>query len=288
MRWLASVEKQTGKRFLVLLGFLFVPLIGFLDYLTGQEIAFSIFYLVPVSLVAWLAGRAAGSVASVLAALTCLFAELASGHTHSRPGIFLWNAFILLVFFVVVALLLAALRRSLEHERELVRVDNLTGALSSRFFRTLIEMEVARSRRSGHPFTIAYLDIDDFKSVNDRFGHSAGDRLLRGVAQYARRTLRGTDVVARLGGDEFAILFPETSPEAARAILKKVMDGLLTEMQKNQRPVTFSIGALTCAGALVTTDEIIGRVDELMYSVKRGGKNGIAHVTWDGRSEDES
>jgi diguanylate cyclase (GGDEF)-like protein len=274
---LRSFGRRRGKWAYVVLGFVVGPIIGLIDYVTGYEIAFSLFYLAPISLVAWLAGRPLGFLVSALSALTWLAADVGAGHSYSRLGIYFWNTLIRLGFFVVVVLLITALRRALEHERELSRVDDLTGAVNSRFFLSLVEMEIARARRHGRPFTIAYIDIDDFKRVNDRFGHSGGDRLLRAVAQCSRGVLRETDVFARLGGDEFAILLPETNREAAPVIISKIRDGLQVEMRRGDWPVTFSIGALTCVGAPSTTDEIIKVADDLMYSVKRDGKNGIAY-----------
>jgi diguanylate cyclase (GGDEF)-like protein len=171
----------------------------------------------------------------------------------------------------------------LEHERELARTDYLTGAVNSRIFFQLLQMEIDRSQRYKHPFTIAYIDIDNFKAVNDHFGHITGDQALRAVAEQARKHLRKTDVIARLGGDEFAVLLPETGQESAQAALSKIQSDISEGMRQSNWSITLSIGALTCIiNAPHTTDEIIRLADDLMYSVKRDSKNAIKYVVYAG------
>jgi diguanylate cyclase (GGDEF)-like protein len=221
-------------------------------------------------------------VASLASAGVWLISDMAAGNLFSQPVIYAWNTLMGLGFFVIVALLLSTLRRALERERELAHTDYLTGALNSRFFFDLLQMEINRSQRYKHPFTIAYIDIDNFKTVNDLFGHTTGDQVLCAVVNQARKHLRKTDVVARLGGDEFAVLLPETNQESAQVVLSKLQCDILVEMQQSNWPVTLSIGVLTCIDAPHTTDEIVRMVDDLMYSVKRGSKNAIKYSTYTG------
>jgi diguanylate cyclase (GGDEF)-like protein len=253
--------------------------IGILDYLTGYELAFSLFYLLPISLLTWLTGKRLGVLMALSSALVWLLADVFAGNAYSNPIIYFWNTLIRLGFFLIVVYLLAALRSALEHERELSRVDSLTGAVNFRFFSTLLQMEIDRTRRYQRPFTIAYIDIDNFKAINDQFGHTTGDRLLRTFVQYTQTSLRKTDIVARLGGDEFAILLPETGQAAAATFLSRIQQGLLDKMQNDHWPVTFSIGVLTCIEAPISIDEVIRLADDLMYSVKKDGKNAITYST---------
>jgi len=277
-RWLAVLEGHPNKLVWSVAGLAMVGAIGVLDYLTGYELAFSLFYLLPISLLTWLAGRRLGVLMALFSALVWLLADVVAGHAVS-PIIYFWNTLIRLGFFLIVVFLLTALRGTLEHERELNRVDSLTGAVNFRFFSTILQMEIDRMRRYERPFTLAYIDIDNFKAVNDQFGHTTGDHLLRSVVQYTQTSLRKTDTVARLGGDEFAILLPETGQEAAAAFISRIQKGFLEEMEKGGWPVTFSIGVLTCLQAPLTIDEVIRLADGLMYSVKRDGKNAIAYST---------
>jgi len=155
----------------------------------------------------------------------------------------------------------------------------LTGVVNPRFFQELAQMEIHRFERYGRSFLLAYPDLDNFKTVNDRFGHPAGDQVLRIVASSARKGLRKSDVIARLGGDEFALLLPETDEESARLALSKIRDGLLEEMRLGNWPVTFSIGVLTCIASPRSAEELVRMADALMYSVKHECKNAMRYST---------
>ena len=278
------VLEKRSKIFWSAAGFALIGLIGILDFLTGFEVAFSLFYMIPVSLLTWLTGRRSGIVASLASAGVWLIADLTAGNSYSHPFIYVWNTLMGLGFFLIVTFLLSTLKRALEHERELSHTDYLTGAVNSRFFFDLLQIEINRSQRYKHPFTIAYVDIDNFKVINDRFGHSTGDQVLRAVVNQARKHLRKSDVVARLGGDEFALLLPETNQDSARVVLSKFQSGNLAEMQHSDWPVTLSIGALTCLNAPNAIEELVRMADDLMYSVKRDSKNAIKYSTYAGQT----
>ena len=276
MDFRARLEKRS-RLFGILVGFALIGAVGLFDFLTGSEFSFSFFYLVPIALVTWLAGRRPGLAASLASAGVWLITDVAGGHKDAARIIYAWNTLVILAFFVTVALLLSALKNSLEQARELARTDDLTGVLNRRAFFELLQMEIDRSHRYGHPFTLAYIDVDDFKSVNDRFGHGVGDQVLRALVGLAGSHLRTTDRMARLGGDEFALLLPETDQESARVVLSKIHHDIVAGMQKSNWPVTISIGVLTCVEARHNAQAIISRVDDLMYSVKHDGKNGIKY-----------
>ena len=279
LNFLASLEKRS-KLFVLALGFALIGAIGILDFLTGYEFAFSLFYLIPISLITWLTGRRLGIVASIVSTVVWIISDVAAENPYSHPVIYGWNTLMGLGFFVIVTLLLSTLRSALEHEKELSRTDYLTGAMNSRVFYDSLQKEINRSQRYKNPLTIAYIDLDNFKTVNDELGHATGDQVLSFVVNQVRKHLRKTDVVARLGGDEFALLLPETKQESAQVVLSKLQRDILAGMQQNNWPVTLSIGVLTCIDAPHSTDETIRIVDDLMYSVKRGSKNGIKYATY--------
>ena len=137
-----------------------------------------------------------------------------------------------------------------------------------------------RLARSGQPFTLLYMDLDDFKIVNDTSGHAAGDALLNEVATVLKLQLRGIDIVARLGGDEFAAILPETDEQAARKVAPRLQCFLLGKMQSQHWPVTFSIGALTCLSSPQNIDELFRLGDQLMYDAKKEGKNTICYKVY--------
>jgi len=159
---------------------------------------------------------------------------------------------------------------------EVARADFLTGVRNRRAFYEAGQDEVRRSRRYKRPLALGYVDLDNFKAVNDTLGHAEGDRLLIAVATVLRSHTRVTDVIARLGGDEFAILLPETDGAAAHHVLEKLRAALVDAMQEKQWQVTFSIGAIVAETAPASFEELLREADQLMYSVKKTGKDRLS------------
>jgi diguanylate cyclase (GGDEF)-like protein/PAS domain S-box-containing protein len=168
------------------------------------------------------------------------------------------------------------LRTSLEDEKNLSRIDFLTGIANRRGFYEAVEMEAKRSKRYKRPFTLAYLDVDNFKRINDLLGHDTGDLLLKRVAEQIRKVTRETDMVARLGGDEFAILFSEGGGDAAAAAISNLQAVLLKLVHDESWDVSFSIGVRTFRTPIESVESMIKATDELMYDVKRNGKNAVS------------
>jgi diguanylate cyclase (GGDEF)-like protein len=274
--------EKWSKPIWVMMGFILIVGLGLLDFITGYEISFSLFYLLPISLVVWFAGKRFGIAASIVSAAVWLLADVLSGNHYSHAIIYFWNSAIRFGFFIIVTLLLTELKTALEHEKNLSRTDRLTGAMSMDFFYNLLQAEIYRFQRYKHTFTVAYVDLDNFKAVNDEFGHSVGDTVLRTVVNHVRNGLRKTDIVARLGGDEFAILLPETDQITAQVAMSKIQQSLLSEMKKSNWPETFSIGAITINASPGTANELIKLADNLMYTVKSNGKNAINYSVYAG------
>lgn len=279
-----NVEEYLAKQskvFWAVIGLLLVTLLGVIDYLTGPALSFVIFYFFPIFLVSWFAGRRAGFLIAVVSTITSAIADTAAPSPKIHPIISYWNVIAELFVFLILAYILSRLKSTLEDQKELSRTDFLTGALNGRAFYELAQMEINRYRRYRHPFTAAYIDLDNFKAVNDLFGHSTGDVLLRLVVETMKKDFRNSDVIARLGGDEFAVLLPETSQESAQTIIPRVHQELLKLMQEKGWSVTFSMGVVTFLSPPVSVDEMIREADALMYSVKHSGKNIIKYKVWD-------
>jgi diguanylate cyclase (GGDEF)-like protein len=274
MNILARIE-GAGRALAFAAAMCLVALLGAADYLTGYEASFAVFYLVPVAYAAWAAGERLGVLTSGVSAAVWQMSNLLAGETHTHPAVFFWNAVTRLVFFAVVAHLVARQRELLRRETRYARVDYATGALNARAFGEAVEAEACRLGRHGRPFTVAYLDVDNFKAVNDEHGHGVGDFLLRTLAATMRQSLRGTDVVARLGGDEFALLLPETDAAGGATAVGKLRESLLGRAREHGWPITFSIGVVTCLEPPRSADALLGCADELMYKVKRGRKDGV-------------
>lgn len=279
MNFLENIEKQ-NKSFIIVIGYIIIGVLGIIDTLTGKELDFSLFYVIPILIVIWHTGLGPGIALSLISALVWLLSDVLSGNV-TLLSIYAWNTLIRLGFFLTIAFLLSRLLTVLKHEREIAHTDYLTGALNSRFFYNVLQMEINRSQRYKHPFTIAYIDLDNLKTVNYEFGYATGDKVLCFVVNQIKNSLRKVDVIARLGGDEFALLMPETNQKSAQVVLSKLQHNILAGMQKNNWPVTLSIGVLTYFDTPPTANEAIKKVDDLMYSVKKSSKNNIKYATYE-------
>jgi diguanylate cyclase (GGDEF)-like protein len=164
---------------------------------------------------------------------------------------------------------------ALDNEKSLSRSDYLTGLANRRAFEESFDMECKRSRRYNRPITLVYMDLDNFKQVNDGQGHQTGDEVLVAVAASLRTNLRATDCVARLGGDEFAILLPETGEEAAQIIMRKLESVLQRLLADKNWPIGFSFGVVTFPVPLDSLEAMLQRADKLMYEAKQGGKGAM-------------
>ena len=267
----------------MIVGIAAIGLLGVVDYLTGNEITFSLFYLAPVVLVTWAVNQKAGLAASILSALTLQAAEITTAQTYSRPIVYVWNTLFRTGFYVIVTYLMAELQKARREEQLAARTDFVSGVANARYFNELLQMEINRIRRYPHPITMVYLDIDNFKMVNDLFGHPIGDEVLRSIASELKSQLRKTDIIARLGGDEFALLLPSTREPEAQVVVSKVQVHLIQAMRQKNWPVTFSMGAVTCVAPPSSAEQLISMADELMYKVKNSTKNGIYCGIWDGK-----
>jgi diguanylate cyclase (GGDEF)-like protein len=168
------------------------------------------------------------------------------------------------------------LKTLLANEQELSRVDPLTMVFNRRGFYESLEKERVRTVRYHRPVTLGYIDVDNFKKMNDTYGHTMGDELLIAVAAAVRTNLRTSDVVARLGGDEFAVLLPETDAIGSEQVLKKLRLKLLAATRERGWDVTFSIGAVTFLDPPDSVDVLVRLADETMYSVKARGKDNVS------------
>jgi diguanylate cyclase (GGDEF)-like protein len=257
-----------------------VVLLGFIDYATSDVIELGIFYVLPISLATWFYNRRGGILLAACATLTEVVVNRFVGpHPLVGPAL-AWNIVGELGFFLIIVVLLSELRARLSLMEELANLDPLTGVANRRAFYRAATLEKARCQRYGSAFTIAYIDIDNFKEINDRFGHNAGDSLLMGVAASLRDKTRFTDVVARIGGDEFVVLLTETNAGQAKLAIEKIRDRLSEVVANSGSSVTFSIGVVTFSEAPGSVDETLKKVDDTMYSVKKGGKNNTRFENW--------
>jgi len=161
---------------------------------------------------------------------------------------------------------------------QLSRHDPLTGAANRRYFFERAEQEFLRARRYQHPLSVALLDIDHFKQVNDEHGHAAGDEVLRHLSHHSRELLRDADLFARIGGEEFSILMPSTNVHGARRLmdrLRQVIADKVVELGGRRLQVHFSAGVTQLRGDDQSIEDCLRRADEAMYRAKQAGRNRV-------------
>ena len=274
---LESAEKLP-KQYLTFLGYLLVLAIGSIDTITSYDTSISLLYLLPIMLIAWFEGGVPAVIISIFSAITWAVSDLVSGHAYSNITVPIWNAVMVLGMFLIVAYSIAAIKKLVMKEREHANTDVLTGAANIRAFYEQARAEISRSAMHKRPLTLAYIDIDNLRHVNDTLGHIAGDYLLHEVAQIMRSTLRPTDILSRLGGAKFAILMPETKNENAAGIIDKVQEHLQDMVKKNGWPVTFSTGVVTRDGTTYSIHELIKMAEDLTNTAKEAGKNVVKYA----------
>jgi len=255
-----------------LAGVAMVSGIAALDWVTGPLVSLALFYVFAVMAVAWCGKPRHGALVAVLASVQSLAAHTASDGGSLKVAA--WNAAARLVVLLTVSGLLASLRSSIAHQRLAATIDPLTGALNRRAFEVAAERERLRAERRGDPISVAYVDLDGFKAVNDRHGHQTGDRILEDFASRVVQSIRGTDLFCRIGGDEFVLLLPDTGAREAAAVLQRARTTLAGDYGVGER-VTASVGIATFRIVPTTGDAMVDAADSLMYRAKDKGRDRI-------------
>ncbi len=158
--------------------------------------------------------------------------------------------------------------------RKLAVTDELTGLSNRRSFEERLVMEFSMARRRKRELSLLLIDVDDFKTINDRWGHAAGDEVLRRLGMVLRTTVRLPDFPARYGGEEFVVLLPESGEESAMGLARRVMQRVATEEWENE-PLTISIGMAAMNESLEDGFQLVELADEALYAAKRAGKNRV-------------
>ena len=255
--------------------------IGVLDFVSGAELASSVFYLLPVAIVGWRFHYRVSGMFALAATLIWVVVIIALGMPYSSAFAALWDGVSRFIVYFAFAVLLGHVRQALEQARKMAMTDHLTGVANARYFRDLAERELEHCRRYERPFTLAYIDIDDFKDVNDEIGHSGGDRVIHAVADALKTSVRRVDEIARQGGDEFMLFLHEVDVQQAESVLHQIHSRASNLLDLRGHNVTLSIGGVTWHVPPATVDEAIHSADRVMYEVKRGEKGKVLHRTVD-------
>lgn len=268
----------TLRRALRLAGYLLLTLaVYWLNTVTPSEARLGVLYIIPVLLVTWTEGLIWGIVFGVVSIGLREAVALEQLPDSTPLG---WRIGNVAAYIAVVGVAMAglqSLRRSQATLARLVTQDALTNVLNARAFAERLGQELDRNRRYPRPLALLYLDLDDFKIINDTHGHQTGDAVLRLVADAMRSSVRTADVVGRLGGDEFAVLMPETDAQLANEAAKRLVAGL-RNVFKGTPNVTASIGVVACTATDASTDDLLRRADAAMYDAKRMGKDRVVQV----------
>ncbi len=255
-----------------------IGLVGLTDYLTGTEMEFSIFYLIPITAAVFLSGGIAGAAASVVSfGVSFAFDVLSGDQDRNWTMLFSFN-FVHLGYFALHALLISWLLRIIREVRALSLRDPLTAAANWRYFEEQADMRLKIARRNRAPVTLAYIDLDNFKKVNDTLGHHVGNEVLKTVVDTIQSQIRPNDLLARLGGDEFGLLIDDPRSDEIRRVLERVMDETCGRLRARNWPVTLSMGAVTYRRLPNSIGIMVKEADKIMYRVKKSGKNRMVHT----------
>ncbi len=180
-------------------------------------------------------------------------------------------------YFVGIVRDISERKKAREELEKLSVTDYLTNTYNRRFFIDRLEEEIERAKRSGRGFSLAMLDIDRFKTINDRFGHNAGDLVLKHMTEMIKHRIRGIDCLARWGGEEFMILLPETSIDKAQVLLEELRKGINRIIIPGVGKFTASFGAVGYIQG-DTADTLVQKADSMMYEAKAAGRNCVKYM----------
>ncbi|HTI06866.1 MAG TPA: GGDEF domain-containing protein [Gemmatimonadales bacterium] len=272
------IASPTLRRSLRIAGYaLLILFVYWVNSITPPDARLGILYVIPVLLITWTEGVLWG-VAVGLASIVLREAVAWQQMPVDTPAV--WRIANGLAYVAVVSVAMAGLQRLRRSQAELAKLviqDQLTNVLNARAFADRLAQELDRNRRYPHPLSLLYMDLDNFKVINDTHGHQTGDAVLRLVADAMRSSVRQADVVGRLGGDEFAVLLPETDAQLADTAAKRLVAGL-RNVFKGTPSVTASIGVVSCSATDASTDDLLRRADQAMYDAKRMGKDRVVQV----------
>ncbi len=274
---MATLSPASRRRLISLGGALVLTALIYLaNAVTPSAIKLGLLYLIPVLLVTWFEGVFWGAAVTLATAVLRLVIEI-DQVPQDTTSVAILNQLSFLAVAGIAIFGFRHIRRTQTLLEDLAIRDPLTLVYNARAFAERLGQELKRTRRYGRPLSVLYLDLDDFKRVNDSHGHQTGDAVLKLVADAIRRAVRQLDVVGRLGGDEFAVLMPETDGDLADAAAARLAKEL-RDAFKGTPTVTASVGVVSCTRAEAGVDEVLRQADQAMYQAKRKGKDQAVKV----------
>lgn len=229
-------------------------------------------------------GRLVGACVTVLSvvAVTLLNGHLAQPFSPNAMTTFYFAMIYSAVFFHVYSDRSVSFYQRLVYANAKLRVlserDPLTGLFNARTYYALCDKLIRGAQRSGQPYSVLFVDLDHFKSINDTYGHEAGDAVLKSVANCLAEGSRGSDVVGRIGGEEFSIFLPDTDLAGAQQLAEKLrqnIEALMPSVGEQRLRVTSSIGVAMCRQQQQSIAEVQREADQAMYRAKAAGRNRV-------------
>lgn len=255
-------------------GVLLVAAIGVVDFETGPDFRIFPLYFIPISLGAWAARRTGATFFALVASATW---AVSNWSWHASDVHFVANVVTQLLAFGAVAAMTASMRRNYDVAVQTSMLDALTGLANTRGFYDRAGQLLDLAARKSEPLALIYLDLDDFKRVNDERGHAEGDEVLEELAKAMRGCLRKTDLAARLGGDEFALVLVDGDRDATERAVARLREGFAAAAERRGWPVKLSVGALVLdpVEAEARLVDLMREADALMYAAKGEGKDTV-------------
>ncbi len=201
-------------------------------------------------------------------------------HLPYKPGVYITTLFAQLIIVVIGNSVLKELQWKLLALEKLVNFDYLTKAYSRRKILEILEIEISRTLRYKRPLTVLLFDVDNFKQINDTFGHSFGDEVLKNIIHVVKKVIRSSDYIGRLGGEEFLIILPETNGEDAYKVAEKIRKEVENFFEREfGKKITISVGLFEVSHEKpISVEEVLHFADLAMYHAKKTGKNRVSTV----------
>jgi diguanylate cyclase (GGDEF)-like protein len=252
-----------------------VFLIGYLHYIAGPLFEFHLFFFIPIIIASWFTSQFFSYLILLLVIVSWTIGDYLIVKGTVNLMSFAFNALMHALIIIYLNYLLGYIRQLLIKESQLAREDSLTKIPNRRGFYEYGETAFSTADRHQLPIASIFIDLDDFKSINDTYGHKTGDQLLYETAQVIKDSIRKTDVAGRLGGDEFCIILLNVDSKQAKDFSESLRNKLNEKMQQQGWKTTFSMGIVSYGSAPKNFHHVIQRADNLMYQVKRNGRNGF-------------
>jgi diguanylate cyclase (GGDEF)-like protein len=280
MNSLSAIRKleQIDKRLVFFLCLSWEAVIYCLDYVTNPLLSFAPFYFAPIALSAWTLEKKWAYIVPFVAWVASVYIYFQM-FAEGKAFLVIWEMFADAAVFFSGTFLIGQLKKMFNMMTDRAHTDYLTQANNRGYFYEISNIELSNSYRYKHPISLAFIDLDNFKEVNDTQGHEVGDKLLVTVAATLKSGLRRGDLLGRLGGDEFAVMLHQADQEQAKVVVERMRENLLKSIQPFKSNVSFSIGVVTYeSNKHINIDELVADADKAMYSVKQTTKDAIRFV----------